>query len=118
MREELMVSVWVVSPEKRKDNLNHVHITGYSNLREYKALVVTGNEGTDLDKYGLLPTTRIQILFMDESAHEDIDLEDGLFLTEPVADERGLFNDPDYLVIHKHTFRHIRIYTARQKEFV
>lgn len=118
MREELMTTFWVVSPVKQKDNLNHVHITGYNNIREYKALLVTGNEGTDLDKYGLLPTTRIQVLFMDENVNEEIDLEDGLFTTEPVADARGLFQDPDYLVIHKHTFRHIRIYTARQKEFL
>ena len=118
MREELMTTFWVVTPVKQKDNLNHVHITGYNNLREYKALLVTGNEGEDLDRYGLLPTTRIQVLFTDDGVQEQIDIEDGLFLNEPTADERGLFVDPDYLVIHKHTFRHIRIYTARQKEFL
>ena len=115
MREELKTDIWVVSPSKSKDNLNQVHITGYCNLRHYKALFVTGNEGLDMEKYGLLPTTRVQALFMDQPVDEVIDVEDGLYLTEPTADSRGLYPDPDYIVEHKHTFRHIRIYTARQK---
>ena len=115
MREELKVDIWVVSPKRVKDNLNHVHISGYENLRQYKALLVSGNEGLDMEKYGLLPTTRVQALFMDEPVDEVIDVEDGLFLTEPTADSRGLYQEPEFLFEHKHTFRHIRIYTARQK---
>lgn len=115
MREELKTDIWVVSPSKVKDNLNHVHINGYTNLRKYNALFVSGNEGLDMEKYGILPTTRVQVLFMDEPVDEVIDVEDGMFLSEPTADARGLFQDPDYLFEHKHTFRHIRIYTARQK---
>ena len=115
MREELKSDIWVVSPSKSKDNLNQVHIIGYGNLRKYRGLFVSGNEGLDMEKYGLLPTTRVQVLFTEEPVDEVIDVEDGLYLTEPTADNRGLYPDPDFLVEHKHTFRHIRIYTARQK---
>ena len=115
MREELKTDIWVVSPSKVKDNLNHVHINGYTNLRKYNALFVSGNENLNIEKFGILPITSVQVLFMDEPVDEVIDVEDGMFLSEPTADARGLFQDPDYLFEHKHTFRHIRIYTARQK---
>ena len=48
MREELMTDIWVVTPNKVKDNLNHVHISGYTDIRKYHALCVSGNEGLDL----------------------------------------------------------------------
>ena len=112
MRDELKSSVWVASPKKIKDNLNHVHISGYENLRSYEALIVSGNESETIERYGLLPTNRIQILFMDESVQEDISVEDGLYMTKPTAGDGGMFSDPEFLVDHAHRFRHIRVYTA------
>lgn len=112
MRDELKASIWVVSPKKIKDSLNHVHISGYENLRTYEALVVSGNESESIERYGLLPTNRLQILFMDESVQEQISQEDGLYLTEPTAGDGGLYSDPEFLVDNIHQFRHIRIYTA------
>jgi len=112
MRDELKSTIWVVSPKKVKDNFNHVHISGYENLRTYEALVVSGNESESIERYGLLPTNRLQILFMDESVNEDISQEDGLYMTAPSAGESGLYSDPEFLVDNLHRFRHIRIYTA------
>ena len=118
MRDELKKTIWVASPKKVKDNLNHVHITGYENLRVYSALFVTGNEGIDIERYGLLPSNRVQILFMDDSEHESIGQEDGIFTKRPTENESGLFSDPEFIVDHIHQFRHIRIYTAAQKGFI
>ena len=115
MRDELKTDVWVVSPSKTKDNLNHVHITGYTNLRKYTALFVSGSEGLDLEKYGLLPTNRVQILFLDEPVDEVIDNEDGMYTSEPTADERSLYQDPEFLFNHKHVFKNIRVYTATKR---
>lgn len=112
MRDELKSTVWIVSPVKVKDNLNHVHISGYNNLRTYEALVVSGNESESIERYGLLPSNRLQILFMDESVQESIDTEDGLYLNEPTPGESGAYSNPEFIVDHKHQFRHIRVYTA------
>ena len=113
MRDELKSSVWVVSPKKVKDNFNHVHISGYENLRTYEALVVSGNESESIERYGLLPTNRLQILFMDESVQESIASEDGIYLAEPTLGVgETLYSDPEFLVDQLHRFRHIRIYTA------
>ena len=113
MRDELKSSIWVASPKKVKDNFNHVHISGYENLRTYEALVVSGNESESIERYGLLPTNRLQILFMDESVQESIASEDGIYLAEPTLGEgETLYSDPEFLVDQLHRFRHIRIYTA------
>ena len=112
MRDELRSSIWIVSPVKVKDNFNHVHISGYNNLRTYEALVVSGNESENIERYGLLPSNRLQILFMDESVQESIAPEDGLYLTEPTAGDGGAYSNPEFLVDHAHRFRHIRVYTA------
>ena len=115
MREELMQDIWVVTPQKTKDNLNHVHVTGYTDLRKYHALCVSGNEGLDLDKYGLLPVNRVQVLFMNEPFNEVINDEDGMYLTEPTADSRGLYQNPEFVFTHKHIFQTNRVYTASKK---
>ena len=112
MRDELKSTIWIVSPVKVKDNFNHVHISGYNNLRTYEALVVSGNESESIERYGLLPTNRLQILFMDDSVQEDIAIEDGLFIEAPTPDEGGTYSDPTFLVENRHQFRHIRVYTA------
>lgn len=118
MRDDLKKTIWVASPKKVKDNLNHVHISGYEKLRTYSALFVTGNESLDIERYGLLPTNRVQILFMDDSEHEVIGQEDGIYTSPPTASESGLYGEPEFIVDHIHNFRHIRIYTAAQKGFV
>ena len=112
MRDELKTTIWVVSPVKVKDNLNHVHISGYNNLRTYEALVVSGNESESIERYGLLPSNRLQILFMEEPVNEEITQEDGLYLAQPVAGDSGVYSNPEFLFDHVHKFRHIRIYTA------
>ena len=112
MRDELKTTIWVVSPKKVKDNFNHVHISGYENLRTYQALVVSGNESESIERYGLLPTNRLQVLFMDESVKEDIASEDGLYIEAPTPGEGGMYSDPTFLVDQLHRFRHIRVYTA------
>ena len=69
----------------------------------------------DLDKYGLLPVNRVQVLFMNEPFNEVINDEDGMYLTEPTADERGLYQAPEFVFTHKHIFKTNRVYTASRK---